>query len=216
MALIGALDPFTSTDVGDWATYLARVDQFYKHKIEDARKKSVFLTVIGDTTSKLLEALSAPSSVADKTLLELQRLLTDHFTPKRLVIAERYRFWSRNQLASEPYHDYVAELRKLARSCEFADGLDDALRDKFVCGIRDAEVCKKLLTVDGLTLAVALKTASVQELVDREAAHLAGAGEGIHTTRKNHVKPLPHKGTAGPPLKPCIRCGGKGHSPADC
>ena len=219
MALIGALDPFTSTDAGDWATYLARVDQFYKaNKIEDARKKSVFLTVIGDTTFKLLETLSAPSSVADKTLLELQRLLTDHFTPKRLVIAERYRFWSRNQLASEPYHDYVAELRKLARSCEFADGLDDALRDKFVCGIRDAAVCKKLLTVDGLTLAVALKTASAQELVDREAAHLAGAGEGIHAIRRNHVKPLPHKGTVsvGPPLKPCIRCGGKGHSPADC
>ena len=152
MALIGALDPFTSTDAGDWATYLARVDQFYKaNKIEDARKKSVFLTVIGDTTFKLLETLSAPSSVADKTLLELQHLLTDHFTPKCLVIAERYRFWSRNQLASELYHDYVAELRKLARSCDFDDGLDDALCDKFVCGIRDAAVCKKLLTVDGLT-----------------------------------------------------------------
>ena len=54
--LIGSLDPFASTDAVAWKTYLSRVEQFYKaNKIEDNRKKSVFLSVIGGETFSLLE-----------------------------------------------------------------------------------------------------------------------------------------------------------------
>ena len=106
MSLVGSLKSFTSSDPDDWHSYLARLDQFYKaNKIEDNRKESVFLTVIGDQCFRLLDTLFAPSDVESKTLVELRQALTNHFTPKRLVIAERYKFWGRAQHAGESYHE---------------------------------------------------------------------------------------------------------------
>ena len=35
----------------------------------------------------------------------------------------------------ESIAEYVAELRKAASFCEFVDFLDDALQDRFVCGL---------------------------------------------------------------------------------
>jgi len=117
MALLGTIDPFTSTDADDWSSYLARLEQYFKaNKINDDRKKAVFLTVMGETTFRLLQTLIAPATVDDKTLPQLRDVLTKHFTPKRLIIAERFKFWKRNQQASESFSEYAAELRRLART----------------------------------------------------------------------------------------------------
>ena len=39
-------------------------------------------------------------------------------------------------MSGESISEYVAELRRLATHCEFADYLQQALRDRFVCGIQ--------------------------------------------------------------------------------
>ena len=136
MALHGDLDAFVSTDGDDWTVYLARLDQYYKaNKIEDGRKKAVFLTVIGDTTFRLLQSLIAPAKVDDKALSEL-----------------RFRFWNRTQNKGENYQEFVAELIRLSRNCDFGDTLEETIRDRFVCGILDSAVQKKLLTIDAPSL----------------------------------------------------------------
>lgn len=228
MALLGNLGAFTSTDAGDWKTYLSRLDQFYKaNKIEDNRKKAVFLSVIGDSCFRLLETLVAPAEVDSKTLSDLRDILSKHFTPKRIVIAERYRFWNRAQHAGESYLDYAAELRRLARYCDFGANLEDTMRDRFVCGIRDAAVCKKLLTNDTLTMEEALKTASAQEIVDREAATLTSGAGGVHAVKSatpakhKQSKPASKAGASGSSSSggksfECYRCGSIDHAPANC
>ena len=42
--------------------------------------------------------------------------------------------------------EYVAELRKLATHCCFGDHLEEALRDRLVCGIRDESTQIKVVT----------------------------------------------------------------------
>ena len=135
-----------------------------------------------------------------------------------MVIAERYKFWGRAQHARESYHEYAAELRKLTRFCEFGSTLEDTLRDRFVCGIRDSVVCKKLLTIDALMLDVALKTAAAQEAVDREAAGLASGAGHIHAlTQLKNTKPKPGAtGNARRENSDCYRCGGTDHNPSKC
>jgi len=173
MALLGNLGAFTSTDAGDWKTYLSRLDQFYKaNKIEDNRKKAVFLSVIGDSCFRLLETLVAPAEVDSKTLSDLRDILSKHF---------------------------------IARYCDFGANLEDTMRDRFVCGIRDAAVCKKLLTNDTLTMEEALKTASAQEIVDREAATLTSGAGGVHAVKS--ATPAKHKQS-----KPASKAGASGSS----
>ena len=56
--------------------------------------------------------------------------LSEHFSPKPLMIAEQFRFYKRNQEEGETVTMFVAALRKLAEHCEFKeDFLNDAIRD---------------------------------------------------------------------------------------
>ena len=221
MALHGNLDAFISTDGDDWTVYLARLDQYYKaNKIEDGRKKAVFLTVIGDTTFRLLQSLIAPAKVDDETLSELSQVLSGHFSPKRLVIPERFCFWNRTQNRGENYQDFVAELRRLSRNCDFGDTLEETIRDRFVCGILDSAVQKKLLTIDALSLEVALKTAVAQETVDKEAASLVGGTSSVRFVKPpKKANDRTVKGASGQAENrpgECYRCGGKNHLAKDC
>ena len=57
-------------------------------------------------------------------------------------------------MGGETVNAYVAELRKLT---EFGAYLNEALRDRFVCGITSEQIQRKLLSEAGLTLDKALK-----------------------------------------------------------
>ena len=53
-----------------------------------------------------------------------------------MVIAEIFQFHRRAQAADESIAEFDAALRKLATHCEFGETLEEALRDRFVCGLR--------------------------------------------------------------------------------
>ena len=90
----------------------------------------------------LLRNLLVPTLPKDKTLDEIVDVLTKHYEPKTLVIAECFQFHRRNQAVGESVAEYVAGLRRLTRHCEFGAYLDDALRDRFVCGLRSETIQK--------------------------------------------------------------------------
>ena len=117
--------------------YLERLQLYFDaNDIANAKKVSVLLTLIGSKTYSLLRGQLAPTLPKDKSLKDLEKLLKDHFEPKPLVIAERFRFYKRAQATGESLADYLAELRQLAQTCEFGTFLNEALRDKYVVGMR--------------------------------------------------------------------------------
>ena len=63
----------------------------------------------------------------------------------------------------ESIADYIAELRRLSLHCEFQTFLEQALRDKFVCGFRDSGIRKRLLSEQDLDLNHAIATAKSME-----------------------------------------------------
>jgi hypothetical protein len=99
-------------------------------------------------------------------------LLRDHLTPKPIVIAERFRFHKRNQPQCESVNAYIAELRKLTEFCEFGLNLNDTLRDRFVCGLRNDQIQKKLLTIRELSLDKTLEIAVAMETATKDAIEL--------------------------------------------
>ena len=172
MAVIGSIEQF---DVGtsDWPTYAARLDQFIAaNAIDEDKKVATLLTVVGSATYKLFQNLLAPDKPSDKDYDQLCKALKDHLAPKPLIIAERYRFHKRDQRSGETTAQYIAELRRLARNCDFGGHLADALRDRFVSGVTNHTICKSLLSEDGLTLAKAEKMATAMETAARDAAEL--------------------------------------------
>ena len=90
------------------------------------------------------------------------------------MIYERYVFNNRNQRDDENIDSYVAELRRLSKTCQFCECLRSSLiRDRLVIGIRDGATRKYLLQKRDLTLDNAIDICRGSEAT---AAHLKGIG----------------------------------------
>ena len=135
------------------------------------------------------------------------KILTAHLSPKPLVIAERFRFHKRDQKEGERVSVYQAELRKLAEHCNFWEYLSDALRDRFVCGLRAGSIQKRLLAEDKLTLNKATEIAIAMETAARDAVEL-----------QQQMKPsnAVHAMTKRKSSSSCYQCGKQGHTPDNC
>ena len=144
---IGEFQPLTKTST----VYSERLDQFFvannigshptsasEAVIAAAEKKkvAVMISVIGKKTYSVLRDLCSPVNPKDKTFQQLCELLQQHFKPKRLEVAESYRFHRCFQEDNETVSVYSARLRHLASICNFGEFQNCCPRDQFVCGIR--------------------------------------------------------------------------------
>ena len=214
-AQIGTIEPF-DTSANDWETYVARLEQFLEaNGIANDKKVATLLTLIGGPTFQLLNNLVSPDNPKDKNLNELKDALKQHFSPAPLEIAERYRFHKRDQASGETVATYLAELRRLARYCNFGASLDTYLRDRLTCGLKNEGVIKKLLQEKNLTLQKAVEIASAMEIAARDAAELGKTAAPVHSLVR---KPRPQSkvGTAPINSDTCFRCRRSGHRSADC
>ena len=107
----------------------------------------------------MLRKFLAPESPAGKTVKTLSKILVDHLKPQPIIIAERYKFYCRDQSENESVAKYLAELRKLTLNCDFEDFLDQALRDHFVCGLQNNSMQRRLVAERKLTLKSAIELA---------------------------------------------------------
>ena len=96
---------------------------------------------------------------------------------KKLVLAERYRFYAYKQQDKQLLSDYLAELRHLASSCQWsAEHLAENLIDKFVMGLRNERLLQQLLTQDHTkTLDELFQSAATFEAAEREAIQRVGS-----------------------------------------
>ncbi|XP_068227904.1 uncharacterized protein [Palaemon carinicauda] len=191
----------------DFDDYIERFDQFCLiNDIEDDRKKILFLTVVGPKTYGLIKTLLAPNKPAEKTFQELTKLISEHLTPKPIIIAERYRFYQRKQQDGESVTQFVTEQRKLAEKCEFKGLLDEVLMDMFVIGLSNRVAQRKLLSETDLTLKKAFKIAMSCEMAEEQV-------QNIHSSKSKDVKVV--KPTSER-IRECWRCCRNNHRPDRC
>ena len=185
-AQFGTLNEFNASAESITA-YLERVELYFSaNSVAQDKKVATFLSVVGPTVYSTLRDLFAPTSPKDKTLRQIFDRLKLHFEPKRTVIVERYHFHKRDQAAGESIADYEAALRNLATHCAFAAYLDEALRDRFVCGIRDDSIRRRLLSERDLTLTQAIEQALAMEAPAKNALFVNSHEHGI---KKLHFRP---------------------------
>ncbi|XP_049517058.1 uncharacterized protein LOC119439901 [Dermacentor silvarum] len=178
MASFGCFESFTEEGDEDFESYVERFEHYIRAtQVSDYLKVSAFVTAIGKQAYRTLKNLLAPVKPEAKTYDELVRALKGHYSPKPLVIAERFRFNRRSQQENEPVAMFALELKRLAASCEFGQFLDDALRNRFVAGLRNEATQAELLKKSTLTFQAAYDLAKSGELARTE-------------TRKIHPKDL--------------------------
>ncbi|CAC5422535.1 unnamed protein product [Mytilus coruscus] len=184
--------------------YTERLEEYFlANEIDDDdKKRSIFLTVCGEKTYSLLRNLCAPAKPNTKTFDNLKEVLTDPLRPKPLIIAERYKFHQRKQESHEKVRDYLANLRKLADTCQFNAFLEEALRDRLVCGLCSKTIQRKLLSESELDLKKAFEIAVGIEAAEKETNEFRNE---VSTTHKVTMR-----------SSECYRCGKSGHNADSC
>ena len=207
--MIGAVGEF-NPDQESVTTYLERMDLYFSaNGVAEGKRVAAFLSIAGRETYKRLVDLFTPDKPAIKTLQEIKEKLKEHFEPLKVEIAERYNFYQRNQLPGESVAEFLGELRRLSINCGFGNFLNQALRDKLVCGLRDEGTKKKLLSEKNLDLTTAIQTAQGMEAAERNTQLLRGTdAQPIQVVRRQ--KPNTDTRPAS-----CYRCNGS-HSSGEC
>ena len=195
----------------DWAAYCERLEQYFlANDVGDADKqRAILLSVCGAGTYQLIRNLAAPARPSEKSFEDIVKLVQEHHNPPPSAIIQRYRFHSRSQKEGESIAEFVAELRKLSEHCQFKDALDAMLRDRVVCGVRDARVQRTLLAKPDLTFKMAFTLAQAAEVAEQNAKDLQKSHATIapvHAVQKQQSKPVGRN---------CYRCGGK-HAADTC
>jgi len=229
---IGSIEQYD--DKEDFQCYLDRLEQFMvaNEITGDGKKKAVFLSVIGLSAYGLLKNLLMPDKPVHKSYAQLKETLMTHYAPRPIVIAERYRFYKRDQQESESVSDFVVMLKNLASTCEFGNFLNEALRDRFVCGLRSENCRRRLLTESDLTFTKAIEIARSMELARKDCTELQTGRVLLDRAEAsvNQISTLKKKSShksyckshkdefAEPEMRPagrCWRCGGK-HNQKSC
>ena len=136
MSIIGHLREFDRAKES-FEAYIECLENFMKaNGVKSENQVAVLRTAIGPETYGLLRDLLTPEKPDAKSYKELVEILNSNLHPKPLVIAERFNFYNSFRNDSESVADFLAQLKKLSAHCEFGTFLDDALRDRFVCGLR--------------------------------------------------------------------------------
>ena len=162
----------------------------------------VLFSVMGPKTYRLLRSLVAPRKPGELEYDRVVDVMQAHFALKPLVIAERFWFHKRNQGEEETVARYVAVIKGLLEHCEFGSYLEDALWDRFVCGLKCETVQKRLLTEKDLTFKKAVDYAVLTEMAARDIQQLSSS------LKKNAV--VSQRGDR------CHRCGKTNHTDDDC
>ncbi|XP_059057447.1 uncharacterized protein LOC131851041 [Achroia grisella] len=137
---------------------------------------NILLHIIGEKCREIYDQFTETF----KTIEEVIQKFDDFFLPKKNLTIERHRFFTRNQQDTETVTQYVFELNKMAAKCEFKDLCSDLVRDRLICGIKDAAMRERLLREYNLTLEKAVDICRLAEVSHAQAEHIETKNPEYH------------------------------------
>ena len=132
---------------------------------EKSKKRAALLAIGGQQLRDLLKTLSP----TDDTYLEARNALNTHFTAKKNLTAERYKFFCAKPLGTEETHDHwITRLRTMVKDCEF-DKMDDDEAIKLVVTLNTtSDKLQAAIIQKDMDLTKVIAVAKSMELAQRE------------------------------------------------
>ena len=115
-------------------------------------RTAVFLSCIGLDALDIYEGLSFESEVERNDIDTVLKKFEEYCVGSTNETYEAFKFNCRHQAAGESIEEFVADLRRLIKTCNYGPLENRLLRDKIVLGVRDETLRSKLLEVRQLTL----------------------------------------------------------------
>lgn len=110
-------DSYNETD--DIEDYLEWLEFLTVNNVEDGKKVAHLLSGLGAKAYAVVKNLVAPQMPKECSLDRIKELPINHFKPRLPVIAERFAFHKHDQHPGKTVNEFVIELRRLKRTCNF-------------------------------------------------------------------------------------------------
>ncbi len=202
-----------------WKRWKRSFDIYIRAKsvTNDSQKIALLLHSGGLEVQDLYFTLLGDRSESDLNYEQVDKMLTDHFTPKRNIPYERHLFRKMQQQQNETIDQFVYRLRQKAQYCDFTD-VDENIRDQVVEKCSSDIIRRKFLErADTNTLSQLQELARSIEAVEQQMSSMKitgnadtvnAIGKGKSSFSKKASKTS--KGEKGKSGK-CYRCGESGH-----
>lgn len=156
-----------------WERWIARLEiafKFYKTSNDD--QVHGLLVHLGPSAFDSLADFLNGADPTTLTYAQLKAKLEDLFAPKKLEIAENFKFYNRRQMQGEDIQTFANALNHLSAQCNFGSFKEKALLNQFVVGVNDVRIQRSLLETKNLDYDKALQAATALELTNKEASTL--------------------------------------------
>ena len=150
---------------------------------------AMFKHTIGDDALKVIKTFNYAEGENSSDWRVVMGKMEKHCIGEVNEIYERYCFNMRDKLPTESVDSFVAELRNLAKTCNFCDCLRDSLiRDRIVLGIKNEQTTKKLLRMRDLTLNCCIDVCRSEEVAELQMKSLSGPVDNINQVKSSSKK----------------------------
>ncbi|XP_064639559.1 uncharacterized protein K02A2.6-like [Lineus longissimus] len=167
-----SFDPHTDpTAIGPrWERWLARFERLFVGigLTDPTRKRALLLHYAGPDVDEIFDTLTETGDDDDYNTAKAK--LTAHFLPKKNVAFEVYNFRQCTQAKDETLDAYHTRLRKLAKTCDFAN-VDREICAQIITGTNSHQLRRKALRED-MNLTKILDTGRAFELSEHQATKL--------------------------------------------
>ncbi|KAL4711894.1 hypothetical protein ACJJTC_006063 [Scirpophaga incertulas] len=190
-------------------------------KAEEERKIAILLNLIGEEGIKIYNNFSGSKT----TYKEVIQLFHEYCEPKKNILHSRFLFFHRDQEIDEPFDEYMNDIIKLAKDCQFKCN-DEAIRDRLVLGTSDKETQQKLVIDGDVTLEAVTTRLRMAEISRKQVAALRPIEQhnivvNEITTKLINCKWCGKKHEANIKLCPargktCMKCSRKNHFASVC
>ncbi|UYV65600.1 hypothetical protein LAZ67_3004808, partial [Cordylochernes scorpioides] len=102
-----------------------------------------------------------------RDLVHVLRMKPYHDPEDQADLFKFQRFIFFLQETEESVSQYLVAIKRLAATCEFGNFLEDSLREKFVCGLSDSRIQKKILSEGDVSLARVMEIALSMEAAEQ-------------------------------------------------
>ena len=190
-------------NVEEWSAYAERLEHCFiaNEVVDGGNKRTILLSVLLGLIHSLVSSQKAP----DFLFTEIMEKVNRYHNLRPLAVVQWFKFNLLTRRPGEMVAAYVVELRKLSEFCEFADTLDEMLRDHLVWRIAGSRIQHGLLAEGSLTFPKALEIVQAMVMATRDLKDLQTEESPTQVNKLQR-----HKTPSTPAAKshtPCYHCG---------
>ncbi|XP_072145551.1 uncharacterized protein [Dermacentor andersoni] len=211
----------------NWNVFIQKFELFLqatastKEPRSEAVKAALLLSVAGDDALEVFNSFTFLEAERKDDYTTVVRKLKEYCEEQENEVYERYFFRSRTQDVAEPFEDFLRDLRKLSRSCNFAELTEPMIHDQVVFGVHNLKLREKLIKVKDLTLAKTEQICEAAELSSQQNEAWTQAEKQVASIKKRPFKCMKcnrsHERSRCPAFgKTCFVCRGANHFAACC